>query len=274
MLERLSSPDRRLIFVLVALAVIIPTLARVSLPIHVAGPTRNVYDSVEALPEGSVVIVSFDYGPASMAELQPMGLAVLRHLFSKRIKVIGMALWPTGVPLGDEALTTIADEFGAQEGEDYVYLGYRAGTVNVILRMGEDIHAVFDTDTRGVPLSERPMMQSIHTYNDIDLLIDLGAGDSPEWWVTYGYTRYHQKVAAGVTGVIVSQLYPYIQTGQLVGLMPGLLGAAEYETLVEHPAKATLGMSVQSMVHLLLIALIIVGNVTYFLIRRREGMER
>lgn len=271
MLERLTTLDRRIIFVLVFLAVIIPTLARINMPIHVTGSTQKVYDTVEALPEGSVVMVAFDYGPASMAELQPMAYAVMRHLFAKKMRVIGIALWNTGVPLGDEVLTTTAEEFGAKEGEDYVYLGYQAGTTNVILSLGEDIHELFEEDTRGVSLSARPMMNDIKSYADIDLLIDFGAGDSPEWWVTYAYARYQQRIAVGVVGVSISQYYPFLQTGQIVGLMPGLLGAAEYETLVDHPAKAALGMSVQSIVHLLLIGLVVLGNVTYFILRRREG---
>lgn len=202
-----------------------------------------------------------------------MAYAVMRHLFERKLKVIGIALWPTGVPLGDEIFKALAEEYNAKEGEDYVYLGYQAGTTNVILRMGENIHEVFKEDVRGVPLSERPMMANIHTYDDIALLVDFGAGDSPEWWVTYAYARYQQKIAVGAVGVSISQYYPFLQTGQLVGLMPGLLGAAEYETLVNYPGKGTLGMSVQSIVHLLLIALVILGNATYFMIRRRERRE-
>ena len=68
---------------------------------------------------------------------------------------------------------------------------------------------------------------------------------------------------------MVSELYPFIQSGQLVGLMPGLLGAAEYETLIDTPEKATAGMSVQSFVHLLIFVLVVVGNVAFFIQRRR-----
>ena len=65
-------------------------------------------------------------------------------------------------------------------------------------------------------------------------------------------------------------MYPYLQTDQLIGLMPGLLGAAEYETLIDTPAKATKRMSVQSFVHLLVFGLVILGNVAFF-IQKREN---
>jgi len=70
--------------------------------------------------------------------------------------------------------------------------------------------------------------------------------------------------------VMVSELYPYLQTKQLVGLMPGLLGAAEYEKLINTPEKGTEGMSVQSFVHLLIVVLVIFGNMAFFIRRRKE----
>ena len=69
--------------------------------------------------------------------------------------------------------------------------------------------------------------------------------------------------------MIVSQMYPYLQTKQLIGLMPGLLGAAEYEKLIEKPAKGTEGMSIQSFAHLLVVGLVILGNIAFFIQRRR-----
>jgi len=263
--------DKRYIFVLIALGVIIPMLLKVMFPIDVTGPTKGVYEYIENLPEGSVIMMAFDYGPASMAELQPMALAVLRHCFSKNLKVIGMALWNVGSPLGKEAFKEVAAEYGRTEGEDYVFLGFRTGGRDVILLMGEGIVKAFDKDTNGTPTEQIPMMKNIKDYDDIDLVVEFGAGNpGPETWIIYAYGKYGQKIASGVTGVIVSQLYPFIQTGQLVGLMPGLLGAAEYETLVGKPGVAVPRMSVQSIVHLIIIALVILGNVAYFITRRRE----
>ena len=84
MLKKIMQIDRRIIFILVALAVIIPTLLKVSFPITVSEPPRKLYDYIEDLPSGSTVLIAFDYGPSSMAELQPMGMAFLRHCFRKK----------------------------------------------------------------------------------------------------------------------------------------------------------------------------------------------
>ena len=274
MLKKIMQIDRRIIFILVALAVIIPTLLKVSFPITVSEPTRKLYDYIEDLPPGSTVLIAFDYGPSSMAELQPMGMAFLRHCFQKKIRVIGMTLVTDGATLGYEIMQEAAKTTDAIDGEDYVYLGFRPGTIQVMLGMGTTINSIFESDysesRKGKPLAEIPMMAEIKNYDQIDLVLDLASSSTTEAWIAYINTRYNQKIAAGVTGVIVSQMYPYLQTDQLIGLMPGLLGAAEYETLIDTPAKATKRMSVQSFVHLLVFSLVILGNVAFF-IQKREN---
>ena len=199
-----------------------------------------------------------------------MAAAVLRHCFRKKIRVIGMTLFNVGATLGDEVIKDIAEEVGAVNGEDYVYLGFRPGTVQVLLGMGSSIESVYESDYAKKPLAEISMMADIKNYEQIDLVLDLASAATPPAWITYTNTRYNQHIAAGVTGVMVSELYPYLQTKQLVGLMPGLLGAAEYEKLINTPAKGTAGMSVQSFVHLLVVLLVIVGNIAFF-VQRREG---
>ena len=160
-----------------------------------------------------------------------------------------MTLLAEGATLGDGMLSETAGEAGAVYGEDYVYLGFRPGATQVLLGMGTAIDSVFETDYAETPLAEIPMMADIKNYDQIDLVLDLASGSSTEWWIVYTNTRYNQQIAAGVTGVIVSQMYPYLQTKQLIGLMPGLLGAAEYEKLIgttrkgnrrhEHPVLRT-----------------------------------
>ena len=80
-------------------------------------------------------------------------------------------------------------------------------------------------------------------------------------------------LAIGVTGVMATDYYPYLQSGRIFGLMGGLKGAAEYEQLADNPGPATKGMAMQMWAHLLIIAFIIVGNIGYFATRRRAGKE-
>ena len=269
MLRKIRNLDRRIIFLFLGLAVIIPTLLKPQLPISVSAPTQNVYDYIEALPPGATVMITFDYGPSSMPEPTAIAEAVLRHCFTKGVNVIGMTLIPTGVPLAVSTLKEIATEKSAVEGEDYVFLGFRPGNVLVILGMGVNIANIFGTDYMGKPLAEIPLMRNVSNYNDIDLILALASGNTVEDWIIYGKTKYDLKIAAGTTAVITTQLYPYLQTGQLLGLLNGYVGAAEYETLTGERAKGSMGVSIAFTVHLLIIVLVVMGNIIDFIQQRR-----
>ena len=121
MLEKLMNMDRRIIFILVALVVIIPTLIPVNLPTTVSEPTQKLYNYIDALPPESTIIMAFDYGPSSLAEPEPMAKAVLRHCFDKDIRVIGMTLYQNTPTLADNLMQKIATENDAIYGEDYVF---------------------------------------------------------------------------------------------------------------------------------------------------------
>lgn len=262
--------DRRIIFILVALAVIIPMLLPINLPISVSQPTQKLYDYIDALPAESTIMLAFDYGPASLAELNPMAKALLRQCFDRNVRIIAITLAADAATLASTLIQEIAEEKGAVDGEDYVFLGYRPGATQVILGMGTSIASVFETDYNGTATPEIPIMENITNYDQIALLIDLASGSTTEAWIIYANVQYNLQIAAGVTGVIISQMYPYLQTGQLVGLISGIMGAAEYERLIDVPAKGMLWINIESFVHLLIVILVIIGNIIFFNQRQRE----
>lgn len=271
-LETLASVDRRYIFVLIALTVIIPLLLRVGMSVAVTNEVRAVYDYIEELPPGSVIMVALDYDPAALAELSPMALALLRHAFSREIRVIGMTLWPTGATLGYRVMREAAEGI-AEEWEDYVYLGFVTGYASVVMRMGEDISAVFPKDYGKKPLSEVPMMKGVKNYKDIALVIDLAAGGTPGLWIVFAGTTYKQTIAVGCTAVSAVGYYPFLDSKQIIGLIGGMKGAAEYEELIETHGAATVGMASQSIAHVAIILLIIIANISYFATRRKAEQQ-
>lgn len=276
--EKLLELDRRWVFLGIALAVVIPIVTGYTLPQgKPAPPTVAVYDFVEALEPGDAVMVAFDYSPSSMPELHPQAYAVVRHLFQRDLRVLSVSLNPQGTALGREVMATVGDELGMIDGVDYVHLGFKPGGSQVILGMGESIRQVYPTTGDGRTTATLPIMEDIDSYEDIALLIDFAAGNLPFAWIAYAGERYDQQMAAGITAVMATDLYPYLQSDQLVGLINGLKGAAEYELLMElDPAIAPgmLGMSAQSIAHLLIIVLVILGNIAYFASgrhRQRQG---
>jgi hypothetical protein len=271
--NRILSLDRRFIFILIGVVTLIPLLYPIGLPVRISPEAQRVYDYIEQLPEGATVVISFDYDPASKPELHPMTIAILHHAFGRNLKVIGMTLWPTGTSMAESVLAQIAQEFGKVHGQDYVFLGYAPGEANAILSMGQDLYAAFPTDYYGTPTQTIPILHDIRTLRDVPYVFSLSAGfPGLDTWYVYGKEKYGFELGGGSVAVSVPKFYPLLNTGQIHGLLGGLRGAAEYETLLNMSGKAIAGMDAQSATHFLIIILIVVCNVFYFL--RGQATER
>ncbi len=274
-IQWLAHIDRRIIFLVIAAAVIVPLLLPLGMPVKVTPPSQAVYDEVETLPPGSNVLVSFDYGPAAAPEVHPMAVAFLRHCFEKKHKVIIMALWPDGVQLSVDAVAEVSADYDLEYGRDYANLGYKTGGDIVIKSLGASFREVFPADMDGKPSAELPIITNIGNLRDVNLVMALSAGDPGiPAWVRVANALYQRKVAGGCTAVSAPQFFPYLQTGQLAGLLGGLKGAAEYKTLTDRPARAARRMDSQSIAHLVIIIFIIFANVSYFVLRRRGEGKR
>ncbi len=260
--------SRRLIFILIAFSVAIPLVIKLGLPNDVTREVRQVYEEIDQLDSASVVIISFDHEASSLPEVKPMAVAILRHCFSQNLKVVGLALLAEGTAIGDGILRQVAKEYGKEYGIDYVFLGFRPQYQAAILGMGEDLRRVFPQDYRNMSLEQIPMMEAIENYQDISLIISLADGDMPAYWVDYAVSRYHKKVAAAVTAVMATSFYPFLASRQITGLLGGLKGAAEYEMLIQKPGMGQRGMDAQSISHLVIILLVLLGNAGYFLRRK------
>ena len=263
--------DRRIIFTLIFVAVIWPLMQPMRLPIDVSPPVQTLYDAIEAIPPGSIVMLGADYSPDTMPELQPMVDTFIRHAFERDLRIVVACLWPASPPLVETAMGPLAEEYGKEYGTDYVNLGYMAGGIVTLLGMGASIPDTYPSDYGGTPVGEIPLMQEVQNFDDIAFVMEVSAGTpGTREWVQQVQGRYRVTLGSGTTAVGAPNFYPYVQSGQLTGLLGGLKGAAEYETLIGHPGDATKGMDAQSIVHALVVAFILLGNVVYLLSLRSK----
>jgi hypothetical protein len=270
-LEKFGALDRRWIYLMVALAVIFPVLLPFQLPIGITPEAQQLFDAVEALPNGSTVMLTFDYYASTLAETMPMSVAALHHLFRKDCKVVTMTTVPLGGPTISESVTAdLAGQYGKEYGVDYVNLGYRANYTAVLLGMGTSIETIYLEDNRHTRLADLPLMQQVKNYDDIDFIFVVADNGIVDYWISIVNAQFEKPVGAGVTAVMAPKMYSFVESGQMTGLLGGMRGAAEYEALIKHPDAAVLGMNAQSLVHILVIALIILGNIAFFTGRKRE----
>jgi hypothetical protein len=272
--DHLLAIDRRILYGLMFLAVLIPSLLPIGLPIRITPEVQNVYDRIDALPAGSIVMFPLEYDPSTAAELEPMAIAMLRHAFSKNLRVLGLCLSSTGVTLVENEIAQVAREYHKEYGKDYVYLGYQAYPGIVIMTMGENFRTPFPLDYYGTRLDDIPMMRGVKNYDDVALVFTVNATSGIDYWIIYGQGRYKFQLGLGSAAVMATNYYQYLQSGQLFGIISGLRGAAEYEILIKQGTVARKGMDVQSIAHALIILFIIMGNVTYVIEKRRRRLGR
>jgi len=268
-----SQTERRIVFLLLLIAVALPLIFPIGWKTEVSGYTKMAWDLIESTPKGSVVIFSFDYDPSTMTELQPMAEAMLEHAFSRDQKVLAIALWPQGVQMADQAFTEAKIAYPNKAyGVDYINLGYKVGGIVAIQAMGRSLPDVFPTDQSGTKYSDIPMLNNIRNLKDIAYINSLSSGTPGiKEWVMAARDALGTPVTGGTTAVSAPGFFPYVNSQkQLHGMLGGLKAASEYEVLIGKIGSATTKMDAQSVAHLLILVFIAMGNVKAFRARRRK----
>ena len=291
----LGNLDRRIIFLLIGFAVLIPLIKPnwVELPIKIDKNTRTVYESISNLKENDKVLVSFAYGASTKPEVHPMAIALLNHLFSKGIKVYIVSLWPESPIMAQQAMSTVKNSrlFNIEDGVDYVMFDYKVGAFVVIKGIADNFRELYKQDYNGNSIEELEIMEGIYSVEDFDFVFDFSAGvPGNAEWVQYACDPKNIPLSSGCTSIMVTDAIPYVESGQLQGILAGMPGAAEYEKLVYgymteeqfnnnkyinkdvkiDKGKAFARMSAQSVAHLLMVIFIIIGNIAYYYSRKEN----
>ena len=270
-LRILTNIDRRIIYAAVSLSVVVPLIFKFPMPIPISPETVALYDRVEAIPDSSTIILTFDYYPSTLAETEPMSVAALKQCWRKDLKIITLSTVGLGGPsIADRVMATMAEQFGKVYGVDYVNLGYKANYQAVLLGLGKSFRSIYPTDFYGTPLDSLPILREIDNFEGVEFIFIVSDNTIVDFWVGLVNAQYGTEMGAGVTAVMAPKFYAYVRANQLVGLLGGMKGAAEYEELVGAIGMATAGMGAQSMVHLIIIFFIIMGNIAYFIGRREK----
>lgn len=265
---------RRVVFLYVAVAVVLPLTMQLTQKIEVTPEVNQLYHGLQALPPGAKVLATFDYDPGSAAELQPMAETFFKYAFDRGFKIIIMGLWPQGPQQANMALAKVLSEDrykikSLRYGVDYVNLGFQSGNEFVIQRMGGEFKSMFPTDYNGTPYDSLPIVRNVKNFSNIDYSFNLSAGyPGTKEWVLVGVDQFGFKLGAGNTAVQTTGMYPYVRSGQLIGILGGMSGAAEFEEITKYRGKGTKFMLSQSFAHVVVVVFIIIGNVAFIMFER------
>ncbi len=259
-----------LIIGLVAYAMISP----MGLPIPIGDHTRTLYDFVESIPAGKTVYIGHDYGASNLAEIEPSAIALAWHCFSRGIKIVGAGTTTESGAMMQRVMGVVLKDFPDKVyGTDWVNIGYKGGGNAFFEAMGVNIvNAASGTDFEGKRIEDMPLMKEIKSFKDVALAASMGSlGDGLSTYVKMIGAPLGIPVTGACFAVSIPESMPLVVSGQLTGMLAGMKGAAEYEQLIKKPGTASVGMDAQSLTHVLVILFVIIGNIQYFLSRKKGG---
>ena len=101
----LNNIDRRIIYLLLSIVVILPLILESKIDIIADPYSEAAFNEIEsefANKLNKKMLVSFDYGPSTSTEVNPMAIAIMKHVLITGNEVHTMALFDTGLAVSDE----------------------------------------------------------------------------------------------------------------------------------------------------------------------------
>jgi hypothetical protein len=284
-IDKLLKIDSRIIYILVAVAIVIPIIWPLNLPVNVTEEVLGVYDEIEKLPEGSTILVAFDYEPSSTPEMDPMAIALMRHCFKRGIKVVGISWLQVAPGNAIKVLAKIQKEFDLKKengeidkpivyGEDYAYMGFQPGLQAMILGIGRDFKGTCKVDCRENDVYSLPILKDIDKLGDFPYMICLHDDAMINHWIVYGHEITGVRIGSMCTAVMAPGIYANLSSEQITGIVGGLKGGSEYESLLGYRGMATSGMDSQSVIHVVIVIFILIGNIAYLIKENYLKKER
>jgi len=281
---------RRLIYLLMILAVGLPIIFGISQKPSRLVSAERMYDVVEQVKvqPGEVAMIWLDFGPNTIAENEPQAQVLIEHLFRRRIPVILLSQYQqaerflTKIP--NEVAQRLEAEMPGQQwryGDAWVNAGFRPGGAIFIQSMANaaDVSKFLGRDVNGMPISDYPAFSSIGGVERVKLVGEItgliGVFDNIIQF--FQKNDYRPTIVHGCTSITIPEAYIFLDSGQLKGLLEGIAGAAWYsEVLKKHfPSSENKELLVTntalSAAHIVLILLIVLGNIVPFFERRRAN---
>lgn len=275
--SRLGDLDRRWIYLALGASLVLTIITGLRFPDRPSFLVRPIYDHVENLPAEAPILMSVDYSPSSAPEVEPMAFAVTRHALLTGHRVVYVSLWPEGNSLIERITAMIGRDFpAAREGEDWAALGFKSGGEMLINSLREDFRSMYPQDHAGTPIDDLPVLAGVDSVDDFGLVMAFSAGvPGLREWILFAGDVTGVPVAGGCTGTGTPHFLAFFPQ-QLLGLMGGMKGAAEYEAalLRGHPGyeqpdmRGTDNMGPQAVAHSVIILFIVLGNAGLLAARR------
>jgi hypothetical protein len=270
--DRLQTIDRRILYWILIIALMLPYIRPLGLPITISSTTRALYEELEVVQPGDVCLLSINLGVGSWPDCLPSMVACVKMLLRQEAKIIVWSIDAGDVDITwDKLVSQVPELEHYSYGEDYVFFGYIPGQEANVALLGSNIRGLLTLDKYGNHIDDLPIMKEVNGAEDFRLAVSSDSGlDWINWYIQQWHTSYGTPIGSIGVSVLGSLLMPYFRSGEIFGMSVGSRGGAELESLIKAPGEAIQSMDSISLSHLLVVVPIILANIGYFVRRRIE----
>jgi hypothetical protein len=271
--------DRRLVYLGLFLITLAPLVFRWKLPLYPTPPPVKLMETINGLPPDKLVFISSNWDAGTQAENRPQIVAIVRHLIRRNLKFAVISVGSPNAPqLANDAVVGAIKLEQAENtwlyGQKWVNLGYKLANAAWLRSFARDIPQAVKVDWTGKPVGQIPVMQGVQKFGkegQVSMLIDITGSATIDAWYQF-LSPTGVELGLGCTAVMAPEQYPFLDSGQLDGLLTGMKGAAEYEQLIDAPGFGLPAMAGQSFAHLYIFILILLGNLSVLIgwLERRQ----
>ena len=290
---RLQSIPKQAIFAVLILCATIPLFFDVKIPNVPVDSSVDFFRALMRLGPGDRVLIQSDWTNSLRGESGGEAQAVLRILMRKRVKFAVFSVADPQAPqvMRDQIARIAQEEADAgryryQPFEDYVVAGYFPNAEGTVTAIDGAILKAFagrkDVPPGGTATDVRqsPVFDGIRDLSDFKYLVAITGSNTSRTTIE---RVKKTPLLFGVTGVMVPESQNNYTAGQLKGLVGGVKGVFDLETLMETGLpdegiagfkgmkNAGMGTAYYPTLHVcltLLILAVVVGNVGMVLSRR------
>jgi hypothetical protein len=245
---------------LVLVMTIIPVFVPLGLPLTVSQPSKDFYNTINELSEGSIVAIGGHTSYAFYQSAKDVMKAIYYQLCDNSVKFIIYSFISDGPQGALETLryANIEEVYGYVYGQDFVVFPYLEGGETALAAIGANMR-YFDADVTGIPISQLSIMNNINILSDVDLAIfpPYTVWTFVPMYIRQWCTEYNVK---GLDAHMMARVAPYYGT-YVFGVLDGDRGKAEYETLTGYVGVEVIKLDVRNTAGLTGLTLMLVALV-------------
>lgn len=263
---------------------------------------EGLYNAIEeCAATGKPVFLINAWLMSSKGENQPQFEVILDHMMQRGVKFVMLSLNPVTAIYGHDLCVKYAEHYGRRYGVDWIDFGFRdiysAGwkiwldnmeTQGLVGSFRTDYHRhdLGDFDSLPIMRVDAGAEQKELAIRDFGLILEVSYVGTIPQLIGLIRPKYLKegvdiKMGIGTVAMILPQMLPYFDSGDLAGVLGGLKGASEYSALLkEGPSipRVRDRMGAYAMALLFVLFAIVLGNVStvwkWWRTRRQGHAER